>query len=657
MSSDEAATLRMRRSNVDPTPATAASATQQSVSASTPAPAPASAAEQKRPAAAVSVPVPAAPPHFRALPPLTASLPPLRTVLLVSLLALALRVALLLSPLSAALRGRVELAGPTTAVARLHEGFHAASAAALSGSAAAGSPFAGGVLHHSPLYAAPFHFARALSTLLRRFEAGNAASTHLAAAPAPALATLPTVPLAGPGAALPLLPYLATVFAFELALALALAALTGYYAARPVPVPASVRAFAACAQDWDGDNQRNTAPDTTICAKAGTSAAADLAASAQSRSVGADSVDSESELRLVAPPPWLPSLVFALPLLNPFSVLAAAAVSTAVVPHALLALAALAASRARPRVAALLAALTTLLEPSLWVAAPALALVARALAAAAPLRRAAAADSAALARARARAAVLAFAAVYCAALALGALLCCALTTPVAAAAAALPAPAPGEPLWLTAARWLLQRLGWADGAWGALLVAGDATPSIGLWWYFALQVFPRFRGFFTAVFHGHAAVYAAMLAARLPRWPLFALWASAAAASLFKPYPTVVDTAVALCGAVVHLPLLAHRARRPHALLFALAQSACVGAFMWSLWTERAAGNANFFFFQTVLFSFVTALFVIEQVSAVRRLQSIPPGAVALVNAAAAAEQATDVGKGKGRGKAEGEGK
>jgi hypothetical protein len=47
---------------------------------------------------------------------------------------------------------------------------------------------------------------------------------------------------------------------------------------------------------------------------------------------------------------------------------------------------------------------------------------------------------------------------------------------------------------------------------------------------------------------------------------------------------------------------------------------------MWASWIDLGSGNANFVFFQTILFNAFILLLLLELLTSVRTLTSIPPG-------------------------------
>jgi hypothetical protein len=89
---------------------------------------------------------------------------------------------------------------------------------------------------------------------------------------------------------------------------------------------------------------------------------------------------------------------------------------------------------------------------------------------------------------------------------------------------------------------------------GNHLLMADLTPNIGLWWYFFIEMFDSFREFFLGVFWLHLSSYVGGLTIRIRRQPLFVITALLGIFAMFKPYPSVSDTALYLSM----LPLYGH---------------------------------------------------------------------------------------------------
>lgn len=81
---------------------------------------------------------------------------------------------------------------------------------------------------------------------------------------------------------------------------------------------------------------------------------------------------------------------------------------------------------------------------------------------------------------------------------------------------------------------------------GTHLLLPDLTPNVGLWWYFFIEMFDSFRNFFLSVFWLHMTSYIGGITIRLQKQPLFACTALMGILSVFKPYPSVADSALFL---------------------------------------------------------------------------------------------------------------
>lgn len=83
-----------------------------------------------------------------------------------------------------------------------------------------------------------------------------------------------------------------------------------------------------------------------------------------------------------------------------------------------------------------------------------------------------------------------------------------------------------------------------SATYGFQLLVPDLTPNIGLWWYFFIEMFDSFRGFFLGVFWLHLAGYVGGLTVRLRRQPLFVVTALLGIFAIFKPYPSISDVSL-----------------------------------------------------------------------------------------------------------------
>lgn len=80
-----------------------------------------------------------------------------------------------------------------------------------------------------------------------------------------------------------------------------------------------------------------------------------------------------------------------------------------------------------------------------------------------------------------------------------------------------------------------------ESTYGVILLLTELTPNIGLWWYFFTEMFDYFRPFFLGVFQIYCAAYSLPVTIRLRKYPIFALTTVVGLTTLFKPYPEVGD--------------------------------------------------------------------------------------------------------------------
>lgn len=76
----------------------------------------------------------------------------------------------------------------------------------------------------------------------------------------------------------------------------------------------------------------------------------------------------------------------------------------------------------------------------------------------------------------------------------------------------------------------------------------DLTPNPGLWWYFFIEMFDAFRGFFLGVFWLHMLAYSVPLCLRMRKLPLAAAVSLTGIIAVFQPYANVGDAGTWLAG-------------------------------------------------------------------------------------------------------------
>ncbi|AEO53095.1 hypothetical protein MYCTH_2293970 [Thermothelomyces thermophilus ATCC 42464] len=153
---------------------------------------------------------------------------------------------------------------------------------------------------------------------------------------------------------------------------------------------------------------------------------------------------------------------------------------------------------------------------------------------------------------------------------------------------------------------------------GVQLTLSDLTPNVGLWWYFFIEMFDSFRSFFLAVFWLHLSSYVGGLTVRIRRQPLVVLTLLLGILSIFKPYPSISDTALffALVPLYRHVfPLMRYTFLSVAVILYAT----CLGPAFYHLWIYAGSGNANFFYAITLVWNLGLSLLVCDLMFAVLR--------------------------------------
>ena len=160
---------------------------------------------------------------------------------------------------------------------------------------------------------------------------------------------------------------------------------------------------------------------------------------------------------------------------------------------------------------------------------------------------------------------------------------------------------------------------WAElwhGVYGWLWRLEDLRPNVGLNWYLFAEVFGRFREYFTLLLQAHPFLYPLPLAVRLRAQPYALATALVGVLALFRPYPAFGDLGFLL----PLLPMAPRALLRRMRLQFVLAVGLLVGSvampLMLHMWLTVGSGNANFFYNQTLVYNVFGALLVLEYVGA-----------------------------------------
>lgn len=131
-------------------------------------------------------------------------------------------------------------------------------------------------------------------------------------------------------------------------------------------------------------------------------------------------------------------------------------------------------------------------------------------------------------------------------------------------------------------------------------------------------MFDSFRSFFLAVFWLHLSSYVGGLTVRIRRQPLVVLTLLLGIFAIFKPYPSISDSALflALVPLYRHIfPLMRYTFVSTAVILYAT----CLGPAFYHLWIYAGSGNANFFYAITLVWNLGQSLLVCDLMFAVLR--------------------------------------
>ena len=183
----------------------------------------------------------------------------------------------------------------------------------------------------------------------------------------------------------------------------------------------------------------------------------------------------------------------------------------------------------------------------------------------------------------------------------------------AAAALATAAALLATSAWLLGGEWrALARHAFVEPH-GALLTR-DLRPTVGTGWYFLAEAFERHRAYFGFVVAVHPLLYVLPLTVALAQCGAqFTAMTLLYVAALFRGFPALGDVSLPVALAAVHWHAVAPRVR-PRVLPAAVGATlaSCMMPIMWHLWRERTSGNANFFFFQSAIYTMAHGIVLVE---------------------------------------------
>ncbi|WVF71301.1 hypothetical protein IAT40_006104 [Kwoniella sp. CBS 6097] len=162
--------------------------------------------------------------------------------------------------------------------------------------------------------------------------------------------------------------------------------------------------------------------------------------------------------------------------------------------------------------------------------------------------------------------------------------------------------------------------GWVSQTFGTIVNVHDLTPNVGMWWYFFTEMFDHFRSFFLGVFQLHHFIYVAPLCLRLSVDPLFSMLVMVGVISTWKSYPALGDMAL-WAGLLSCFPEIVSNLRHPLFTLTVHLYTSILLPLLHSLWLLTGTGNANFFYAATMVYGLNASLAVVDVLGAGLRLQ------------------------------------
>jgi phosphatidylinositol glycan class U len=155
---------------------------------------------------------------------------------------------------------------------------------------------------------------------------------------------------------------------------------------------------------------------------------------------------------------------------------------------------------------------------------------------------------------------------------------------------------------------------------GTQFFVTDLTPNLGLFWYFFTEVFDRFFNFFLVAFHSCMMFSVLPIMLRFPKHPYYVLTVTFCITSLFKSYPDLGTIGLAMVMLTSQRHLYLPHLKRVYPVVFMGSISFCLALVFWFLWIYPQSGNANFVFFQSIIFNACWWLFLNETTQSIRVL-------------------------------------
>jgi len=169
-----------------------------------------------------------------------------------------------------------------------------------------------------------------------------------------------------------------------------------------------------------------------------------------------------------------------------------------------------------------------------------------------------------------------------------------------------------ESLWLFLSYSMMNNsLDFMENAYIYPLSIQDLTPNWSNFWYMFTEIFDYFRKFFLIVFHIHHLAYIAPLTIKFKDDPTFLCLLFIGIISIFKAYATFGDTFFYITLLMMYSHLTKYM-RYGFFILVMMAYAMIIGPACFRTWIYKGTGNANFFYFITLLFLLSQTLLIVE---------------------------------------------
>ncbi|KAF0685048.1 Aste57867_23077 [Aphanomyces stellatus] len=146
----------------------------------------------------------------------------------------------------------------------------------------------------------------------------------------------------------------------------------------------------------------------------------------------------------------------------------------------------------------------------------------------------------------------------------------------------------------------------------------DLTPNIGVFWYFFMELFDRFRNYFLFLLHLNPFLYVLPLYIRLRTRPLVYATVLLALFSIFQAYPAFGDVGFVFTCCIMH-PASILGMQNKFVLATGVVVTSVLMPVMAFLWLYPGSGNANFFYNQTLIFQYFYVRGIAQFVTATLR--------------------------------------